>query len=86
MSDKNEKELKFIVGSAVYLLLPNNRKKLLLQWKAPVALMVCYHSLNYVLNVVGTRKNCYVNMIKQYENSPKDRSRKLKKPGGHKNR
>ena len=64
--DKRARSCKFDVGDKVWLLLPTESNKLLLQWKGPYEVVEIVNRMDYKVDVDGVVGTYHANMLKQY--------------------
>ncbi|GFN91390.1 Zinc finger protein [Plakobranchus ocellatus] len=63
---RTAKRRKFCVGDKVLKLLPNESRKLLMQWEGPFDVLATPSANDYRINVNGKRKIFYANVLKKY--------------------
>ncbi len=64
--DKKTKNRIFKVGQKVYILLPTDHNKLLLQWKGPYEVVEVLNRMDYKVKVDGKDKIYHANLLKLY--------------------
>ena len=70
--DKRSKVREFSVGDKVLLLLPTDRKKLLLHWKGPFPILAKLGSMDYCIDLNGKSKVFHANLLKKYFERPEE--------------
>ena len=63
--DKKTRDRSFIVGQKVYLLLPMDNNKLLLQWRGPYKVTRVLNRMDYEIDVNGHTKIYHANLLKE---------------------
>ena len=63
--DKKTRSRVFKVGQSVYLLLPTDHNKLLLQWKGPFKVTRVLNRMDYEIEINGKKKIYHANLLKE---------------------
>ena len=66
LNERKAKRRIFKQGNKVFVLLPTNLNKLLMQWKGPYVISGCKGECNYCIEVDKKKKNFHINMLKDY--------------------
>ena len=70
-ADRGSKPRQFQVGDKVLLLLPQDKNKLLMEWKGPFSITAIRSGTNYELDIDSRNKVFHINMLqKYYERDP----------------